>query len=133
MAARLCSLEWEAAAFRAGTHRWSVMLTTPKLAPSYIKDLRTGAAMAVCNYEERRIWIDAGYPDEFADTLHHELQHVFNPDTGDADHRFFIKTSPRVVEVYQSWGYPMIPTLPEGWQRLMRSSQAWHRKQEESA
>lgn len=133
MPGRLCSLEWESAAFRALNHRWTVMLTTPTLAPSYLPSLRKGLAMAVCHYEERRIWLDSGFPEEFADTLHHELQHVFSPSGGEADHKFFAKGSPRVVEVYQRWGFSMIPTLPLGWERLARSSKRWHMKHEESA
>lgn len=132
MTAKLVSLEWEAAAFRFEGHRWSVVLTTPRLAPRYIQEIRKGQALAVCHYEERRIWIDAGFPEEFAETLHHELNHVPNP-SGDDDHKFFAKTSPFVVDVYESWGLRLLPPLPEGWERLCRSSQHWHRKQEESA
>lgn len=130
MRPKLVSLEWEAAAFRADGHRWSVMLTTPRLAPRYIQEIRKGLAMGVCHYEERRIWLDAAFPEQFAETLHHELHHVMSP-AGDSDHKFFEKTSPFVVDVYLSWGINLVPELPQGWERLCRSSQHWHRRHEE--
>lgn len=125
MTTRLRELEW--CRFHYDDELWRVLLTTPRLAPSFLPGIRRGDWVAACHYEVRTIYVDAGFsPEELAETLHHEFQHVSRPDTANADHKFFAATSPVVVGIYAAIGIDLCPPLPDGWERLHKSSKRWH-------
>jgi hypothetical protein len=131
MAERLRSLEW--CRFHYDDELWRVMLTTPTLAPSFLPEMRSGAWEAACHYEIRTIYIDAGFPPaQLAETLHHEFHHVGRDGRrqGSEDHRFFAESSPIVVGIYAAIGIDLCPPLPDGWERLHKSSRRWHAKRE---
>lgn len=129
MAVRLRELEW--CRFMFDDELWRVILTTPRLAPSFLPDMKNGRWLAACHYEIKTIYVDAGFsPDQLAETLHHELHHVGRDKHGSDDHRFFEATSPIVVGIYRALGIELCPPLPIGWDRLHRSSKRWHEQRD---
>lgn len=131
---RISELLWTT--FSHKGEKWKVILTTPALIPrrQVLRAFRNknDFCVGICEYDTKTIYVDAGQTeDEIGETLMHELFHVGREDYDWVkDHKFFMDQSPLVWGIYKQLGVRPFPPLPEGWQRLQRSSRIWRGKRE---